>query len=669
MRTSIATVCLSGTLEEKLHAATRAGFDGVEIFEQDLVVSPDSPEAIAAQASELGLTLDLYQPFRDFEGVSEEQLEANLDRAEAKFQLMQRLGMDTMLLCSNVATATIDDDEVVVEQLRRLGDLAEQYGVDIAYEALAWGRFVSEYDHAWDLVRAADHPRIGTCLDSFHILSRGTDLSRIAEIPGEKIFFLQLADAPALTMDVLSWSCHHRVFPGEGSWDLTDFLTRVALTGYAGPVSLEVFNDSFRQADTQRTAVDGLRSLRWLEAATADRVGADAASAPADSVPAAASAERASSADSAPAAAGVGRVRLDLQPLPEVAEPRGVDYIELGTDDLGALTRQIHQLGFRFVGFHRTKPHVQLWRRGQARIVVTESADTALVETNDHAVATSAPPAAGSVSVPDTHPTADSAGAGTYLRGIGFAVADADAAMDRAILLQATEVPRHQAHDEEVLRGVFAPDGSEVFFSNGTGIDPTWTEEFGTVPDDRRSAIDHVNLAQPAHHYDEAVLFYTSLLALHAQTSNDVPSPSGLVRSQVMASSDGMIRMPLNLAPRSAEPPETGSYPEHVAVACDDIFTAAATAVARGLDFLPVPENYYEDLEARFDLEPELLERLRENNILYDMDEDGEFLHFYTSTIGSVFFEMVERVDGYQGYGAPNAPVRLAAQHRRNAGH
>lgn len=637
MRTSIATVCLSGTLEEKLQAAATAGFDGVEIFEQDLIVSPNSPEATAALAAGLGLSLDLYQPFRDFEGVDEEQFAANLARAEAKFQLMKRMGMSTILLCSNVATATIDNDEVVVDQLRRLGDLAEKYDVDVAYEALAWGRFVSEYDRAWDLVKAADHPRIGTCLDSFHILSRGTDLSRIAEIPGEKIFFLQLADAPALSMDVLSWSRHHRVFPGEGAWDLTDFLTRVALTGYAGPVSLEVFNDSFRQADTQRTAVDGLRSLRWLEA-NVSAVGTDGA-----------------------------HVGLDLQPLPQVAEPRGIDYVELNTDDLGALTRLIHQLSFRFVGFHRTKPHVQLWQRGQARIVVTEPASpcdeftTVTNETTDPAEEAAAL-------------AADSTGSGTFLRGIGFAVDNADAAMERALLLSATEVPRDQAHDEEVLRGVFAPDGSEVFFGDGDGEDPQWTDEFGTVPDDRQSAIDHINLAQPAHHYDEAVLFYTSLLALTALPAQDVPSPSGLVRSQVMSSADGAVRMPLNVSPdhslnalgRGAGP-TAETYPEHVAIACDDIFTAAMTAVARGLKFLEVPQNYYEDLAARFDLAPELLDRLSEHNILYDRDDEGEFLHFYTSTIGSVFFEMVERRTGYHGFGAPNAPVRLAAQYRRNA--
>jgi 4-hydroxyphenylpyruvate dioxygenase len=98
MRTSIATVCLSGTLDEKLVAARRAGFDGVEIFEPDLVASPHSPEEIRDRSRELGLTLDLYQPFRDFEGVGPELLEQNLRRAEAKFALMNRLGIDTMLL-------------------------------------------------------------------------------------------------------------------------------------------------------------------------------------------------------------------------------------------------------------------------------------------------------------------------------------------------------------------------------------------------------------------------------------------------------------------------------------------------------------------------------------------------------------------------------------------
>lgn len=49
--------------------------------------------------------------------------------------------------------------------------------------------------------------------------------------------------------------------------------------------------------------------------------------------------------------------------------------------------------------------------------------------------------------------------------------------------------------------------------------------------------------------------------------------------------------------------------------------------------------------------------------ILYDRDEDGEFWHCCTATLGRVFFEIVQRTGGYRGYGARNAPVRLAAQH------
>ena len=74
-----------------------------------------------------------------------------------------------------------------------------------------------------------------------------------------------------------------------------------------------------------------------------------------------------------------------------------------------------------------------------------------------------------------------------------------------------------------------------------------------------------------------------------------------------------------------------------------------------------MPQNYYDDLDARLDLAPELLERLRRASALYDRDQHGEFLHLYTEVLGGrVFFEVVQRIGGYQGYGVVNAPVRMA---------
>lgn len=608
MRTSIATVCLSGTLEAKLHACAAAGFDAVEIFEQDLIVSPRSPEQIAELAAALGLQLDLYQPFRDIEGVDEATFEAGLRRAAAKFELMERLGIETMLVCSNVATATIDDDELAAAQLRRLGDLAASHGRRIAYEALAWGRFVNTYEHAWRIVRAADHPAVGICLDSFHILSRGDDPAGIEAIDADKIFFVQLADAPQLALDVLSWSRHHRVFPGQGAWDLPGFLAHVMRAGYTGPVSLEVFNDTFRQTDVGRTAVDGMRSLRWLADQVAGRLGTTPAPVP-------------------------------LTRLPQVPDPTGIDFVEVRSETgLPRFEEMLAALGFAYAGTHRSKS-VRLWRLGQARIVVNQA------------------PSERGVPV---------------VAAIGFFVDDPQASGARAAQLGAPTVPRRSADDEQALSAVRAPDSTEIFFCSHTTV---WSSEFEVDPcdpwlvraarpeDGAGSVVDHINLDQPWQRQDEGLLFLSAVLSLDPLPSLDVASPQGLVRSQVMRSEDSSVRLALNVAPPMARQGARAGRAQHVAISCPDLVGFARRARERGLHFLPVPANYYDDLAARFDLPADTLATLRELDLLYDRDDDGEFYHLYTPTVGEVFLEIVQRVGGYEGFGAPNAPVRLAAQH------
>jgi len=630
MRTGIATVCLSGTLKEKMQACAIAGFDGIEIFEQDLVTSPLTPEDVRKMAADLGLTLDLYQPFRDFDSVSEDLLTANLRRAEAKFKLMARLGMDTILVCSNVATASIDSDHLRVEQLGQLAALAGDHGVKVAYEALAWGKYVSDYEHAHKLVEAVDHPNLGTCLDSFHILSRNWDTAPIEAFNSEKIFFVQVADAPKLSMDVLSWSRHFRVFPGEGQFELAKFMGHVVRAGYTGPVSLEIFNDVFRQSDVERTAVDAMRSLIWLEEQSAKWLDANS--------PALAEAGTVGTQAGGPTAPGRRRYPMELATLPQVAEPAGYNFAEVRAADTKGLETVLGQLGFEFNGRHRTKD-VQLWTMGHARVIINEAA-----------------PADADNTAEDTSPA---------IAALGFDVDSPVIASARAQQLKAPAVPRKSQANEEVFQGFAAPDSTEIFLCQGTSDGTAaWTSEFGEGLErpgaGAPAVIDHVNLAQPWQHFDEAVLFYTSALALEPQPFAEVPSPTGLVRSQVMATGDRAVRLVLNLAPLNQQ---RKTYQEHIAFAVDDLVATARDCKARGLEFLEIPANYYEDLDARFGLAPDFLATLQELNLLYDRDADGEFLHFYTATVGSVFFEMVERRGAYDGYGAPNAPVRHAVQY------
>src|SRR5690606_23332368 len=83
-------------------------------------------------------------------------------------------------------------------------------------------------------------------------------------IPGDRIFFVQLADAPQINMDLLDLSRHFRNMPGEGDLPVTDFMRAVAASGYDGPLSLEIFNDQFRGGNPAAIARAGHRSLIWL---------------------------------------------------------------------------------------------------------------------------------------------------------------------------------------------------------------------------------------------------------------------------------------------------------------------------------------------------------------------------------------------------------------------
>src|SRR4029453_3367173 len=136
--------------------------------------------------------------------------------------------------------------------------------VKVAYEALSWGRHISDYRDAWEIVRRADHPAAGFVLDSFHVLVWEAELRTIRGIPGDRIFLVQMADAPKLQMDYLSWSRHYRCFPGQGELPVGGFMEALQATGYDGLLSHEIFSDRFRATSPRSVAVDGQRSLIFM---------------------------------------------------------------------------------------------------------------------------------------------------------------------------------------------------------------------------------------------------------------------------------------------------------------------------------------------------------------------------------------------------------------------
>jgi 4-hydroxyphenylpyruvate dioxygenase len=619
VKMSIATVSLSGGLDEKLEAIAAAGFKGVEIFENDLLSASGTPETVRQRIASLGLEIIAFQPFRDFEGMPGDKRERVFARAERKFDVMAELGCDLLMVCSNVSPDSLGGIDRAAADFHELGERAGKRGMRVAFEALAWGRHINDYRDAWEVVRRADHAAVGVVLDSFHTFSRNTDLRPMRSIPGDRIFLVQMADAPLLDMDLLSWSRHFRNFPGQGGFPLVDFMEALQATGFDGPLSLEIFNDQFRASSPRRVAVDGHRSLLFLMDQLRERTTA---------------------------------AKPTLPAPPPRSKCLGTEFIEFAIAEVDApeFETLLAGLGFVRAGTHKSKS-VTRWTQGAINIVVN-------IETEGFAH-----------SYNITH--------GTSVCAIGLRVDDAAGTLDRAQWLLDQPFRQAVAPGELEIPAVRGLGGSLVYFIDpNSELGRVWEIEFEPVDASSAKAgcglsvVDHISQSMPYEEMLTWLLFYTSLLQLEKTAEQDVMDPGGLVKSQVVQSADGALRIVLN-ASQSTNTLSSkflaeafGSGVQHIAFATDDILATVRQLEANGVRLVPIAENYYDDLEAKTDLSRARIEELQRHNILYDREGSGEYLQAYTQTFDErFFFEIVERRD-YKGFGAANASIRLAAQAR-----
>jgi 4-hydroxyphenylpyruvate dioxygenase len=606
MKTSIATVSISGTLETKLRAVADAGFDGVEIFEQDLLSFPGTPRDVGRAIRDLGMACTLFQPFRDFEGMPSEQRARAFDRMERKFEVMAELGTDLVLVCSNCSPLASADRARILDDFAELGERAAQRHMRVGYEALAWGRHIHDHRDAWGIVRDVDHPNVGLILDSFHSLSRKVPSASIGDIDPAKLFLVQMADAPMLEMDYLSWSRHFRNMPGQGDFALDDYARAIAKTGYDGYWSLEIFNDRFRAGSATGVAIDGYRSLQLMND-------------------------------------GVAPV------MPPRVSVKGVEFIEFAASDeeAEALGAMLGALGFAPTANHRNKA-VTRWQQGTINIVLnTEPEGFA----HSFDIVHGASVCAIGLRVTDVPAALERA------RALGIAQ------FSQAVGPGEMQIPSVRGVGGSLL--YFIADGSQANIWE-TEFETPGNAPAGIG----LTRIDHIAQTMQYEEFLSWLLYYLALFSVTKTPQIEIADTLGLVQSQAVESSDRSFRMTLNgsmgsqtLSSRFVQN-YMGAGVQHIAFETADVFAAAEAAQAGGLRMLDISRNYYDDLESRFGLDGALIDRMAALNILYDRDGDAEYFQFYSRAFAKrVFFEVVER-RGYDAYGAANATIRLASQAR-----
>ena len=419
-------------------------------------------------------------------------------------------------------------------------------------------------------------------------------------------------------MDLLYWSRHFRNMPGEGDLDVTGFLKAVAATGYDGPISLEIFNDQFRGGSPELIARDGYRSLLAL-ADDVERVAPHS--------------------------------RIGIQPMPARPRVERVEFIEFTADEASAaeFEQLLTSLGFRLAARHINKA-VAVWQQGDIRFVINkDESGFARQSFEKH---------------------------GLGVCDIGLRVDSAHAAVNRATRLGAKPFRQPLNDGEMTLPAIHAVSGSIMhLLDRPSGLSDVWTVEFEPVESGadagQLETVDHIAQTMDYAEMLSWSLFYTAQFDLAKRPVFDVVDPGGIVRSQVIEASDGGFRLTLN----GAESKETlagqfiadraASAVQHIALSCTDIFETAAALKARGFEPLELPDNYYDDLAARFGFDDPDLQRLQQSGILYDEDDQGAFYQIYSRPVaGGFFFEIVQRTGSYTGYGGPNAPFRTAAMKR-----
>jgi 4-hydroxyphenylpyruvate dioxygenase len=655
----IASVSLPGTLAQKMKAIAQAGYDGVEIFENDLTVSDIKPADLRKMATDLGIEIAALQPFRDYEAMPKEVHLKSLDRAEYKFDLMEKLGTKRLFVCSNCSPLAINDMDLAAEQLYILAEHAAQRGFQIAYEALSWGRFVKLYHQSIEIVKRANHPNLGNLLDPYHIGVMGESMDAIYTIPKEKLTFVQVADSHRFDMSAIHIGRHLRCFPGQGTYPVIEFMKAVHATGYSGYISHEVFSDEFRGALLEPTAMDGKRSLVWLEGevnryplvvnrdslmGTRDSVAVTRNSLAQNMVRTLHQAE--SMTEGVSKTSNEQQITNNGQRVTNnESQITGFEFIEFATDFINEqnLVTLLKVLGFQETYQHKTKD-VSLYQLGTINIVLNRQKQK-LVEKSENTVC-----------------------------AIGYIVENPDKLEKWAKKLNYEWVQSTAQNGELNIPAIKGVGDVLCYIVDEKDLKhPFYEKEFHptNIPiiQNGITKIDHIGHTVGAEYFQSNTLFYRTMLGLEIEESLELFDPNGIVNSRVVKNFNKNIRISLS-STRSRNTSsdyfisKLGSAGiQQIALATDDIFETA-NSIAQKQYILLMPSNYYEDLRAKSTLPLATIQKMQDNNILFDTNTEGSFYHFYCKELNGLFIEIVQRIGNYDRYGEINAQLRLAAQAR-----
>ena len=330
------------------------------------------------------------------------------------------------------------------------------------------------------------------------------------------------------------------------------------------------------------------------------------------------------------------------------ANPAGLDgfaFVEFAHPDPAKLYALFRQMGFTAVARHRDRA-VTLYRQGGVDYLVNEE--------------------------PGSHATDFATAHGPCAPSMGWRVADARAAFERAVAMGAEPAEGRLTLDLPAIKGI---GGSLIYFVERYGDNDNmadngfeWLGEADPHPAGAgQFYIDHLTHNVQRGRMGVWSAFYERLFNFREIRFFAINGEYTGLHSRALTSPDGRIRIPINESADEHSQIEeylhayNGEGIQHIACGCHDVHATVETLRAGGLAFMPAPPaTYFERVDARLPGHAEDLGRLRRNGILIDGEgtSDGSATKvllqiFSANAIGPIFFEFIQR-KGDEGFGEGN---------------
>ncbi len=318
----------------------------------------------------------------------------------------------------------------------------------------------------------------------------------------------------------------------------------------------------------------------------------------------------------------------------------GFAFVEFATSDPKPISALFEAFGFTPVAHDRDKPIIQ-YQQGDITFFINSS--------------------------PEGFAAEFAAKHGPCCCSIGFKVKDAAKAMAHAYRTGAEEYTRgNQSFSLPTLTGVggsliyLVDDNGKHFFEKEFAPigNPCWENNVGLT------YIDHLTHNVYRGNMDSWAEYYERVFNFREIRYFDIKGQHTGLLSRAMTSPCGKIRIPINESTDDQSQIEeyirdyNGEGIQHIALGTDDIYTTIETLRQRNIQFMTVPDSYYEAVDSRLQAHGEDLDRLCKNRILIDgettQDKQKILLQIFTNNcIGPIFFEIIQR-KGDHGFGEGN---------------